>query len=347
MQAALTGDIASEDRFHLHFALGKAFEDKADYAASFTHYAEGNRLRRAELVYDPAETTRHVERSRTLLTREAFAARSGQGCPDPDPIFVVGLPRSGSTLIEQILSSHSQVEGTMELPDITAIARDLGGRRARGDDDDDAPGYLETLLAKSPAELAALGRDYLDRTRIQRKTARPLFVDKMPNNWAHAGLIHLILPNAKIVDARRHPLATGFSGFKQHFARGQAFAYDLAEIGTYYRDYVDLMDHFDAVLPGRVHRVGHEALIADPESEIRALLAYCGLPFEAACLAFHTNPRAVRTASSEQVRQPLSSAGVDHWQHYDEWLMPLKQSLGFALDSYAFVSHATDNKAAL
>ncbi len=345
MQTALGGSIAPDDRYHLHFALGKALEDAADYAASFAHYAEGNRLRRAELRYDAGETTRHVERSIALLTAPAFAARAGQGCPAADPIFVVGLPRSGSTLIEQILASHSQVEGTMELPDITALARDLSGRRTRGgDDEDDAPGYLETLLAKSPRELAALGQSYLDRTRIQRKTGKPYFIDKMPNNWAHCGLIHLILPNAKIVDARRHPLATGFSGFKQHFARGQSFTYDLGEIGAYYRDYVTLMAHFDAVLPGRVHRARYEALVADPEGQIRALLAYCGLAFEAGCLNFHNNDRPVRTASSEQVRQPITSQSVDHWQHYDEWLTPLKQSLGFALDSESFVSQATDNK---
>ena len=335
MTAALVGDAAAEDRYHLHFALGKAFEDTADYAESFEHYAEGNRLRRAELHYDAHETTRHVERSEVLLTAPVFAARSGQGCPDPAPIFVVGLPRSGSTLVEQILASHSQVEGTMELPDITAIARELSGRGHRGpaDEADDAPGYLDALLAKSPDELAALGRSYLDRTRIQRKTASPRFIDKMPNNFAHTGLIHLILPNATIVDTRRHPLATGFSGFKQHFARGQSFTYDLGEIGAYYRDYVRLMDHYDRVLPGRVYRVHYEALVADPEAEIRALLAACNLDFEPACLDFHANDRAVRTASSEQVRQPISARAVDHWQHYEQWLGPLKLSLGKTLDS--------------
>ena len=348
MQAALDGKIAADDRYHLHFALGKAYEDAADYTRSFTHYAEGNRLRRAELRYDASETTRHVVRSVALLTTDVFAARGSQGCAAPDPIFVVGLPRSGSTLVEQILSSHSQVEGTMELPDITAIARELSGRRTRGsEDEDDAPGYLEALLAKSPSELAAFGRSYLDRTRIQRKTNKPYFIDKMPNNWAHVGLIQLILPNAKIVDARRHPMATGFSGFKQHFARGQSFTYDLGEIGAYYRDYVALMAHYDAALPGRVHRACYEAIVADPELEIRALLAYCGLAYEPACLTFYANDRPVRTASSEQVRRPITTQAVDHWQHYDEWLTPLKQSLGIALDSYDFAPHAIGNTATL
>ncbi len=334
MQAALTTEnLATEDRFHLEFALGKALEDAGDHAASFAHYARGNEQRRAELDYDAAATTANVEQVRALYTPAFLAARADMGSSAPDPIFIVGLPRSGSTLIEQILSSHSQVEGTMELPDIIALARRLGERQQEGQN----PRFAERLAALSPAELRALGDEYIDRTRIQRRTDKPYFIDKMPNNFAHTGFIHLILPNAKIIDARRHPLGCCFSGFKQHFARGQAFTYDLADIGHYWRDYAALMDHFDSVLPGRIHRVFYERMVADPETEIRALLSHCGLDFEPACLAFHETYRAVRTASSEQVRQPMYASAVDHWQHYDKWLGPLRAALGSALDSYPSV----------
>ena len=331
MRAALDdAALPLEDRYHLHFALGKALEDAGDYDASFSDYARGNALRRSELRYDGDEVGAHVARSRALFTPEFFAARAGSGCAAPDPIFVVGLPRAGSTLIEQILSSHSAVEGTSELSDLLSIAGRIGGRARPS-------AYPEALAGLDAAALAGLGAEYLDRTRINRRTDRPFFVDKMPNNFQHIGLIQLILPNARIVDARRHPLGCGFSAFKQHFARGQGFTYDLADLGRYYRDYVALMAHFDAVLPGRVHRVVYEAMVADPEAEIRALLAYCGLPFEPGCLAFHTNDRAVRTPSAEQVRQPVYTAGVDHWQHFARHLGPLKAALGSVLDSYPAV----------
>ena len=334
MRAALARPgLADDARLHLDFALGKALEDARDYAASFSHYAAGNALRRAQITYDAAATSADVEAMCALYTPELFASRAGQGCPAPDPVFVVGLPRSGSTLIEQILASHSAVEGTSELSDLLAIARTLGARVGA----EANPDFAANVDAADPARLAALGQDYLDRTRVQRKTARPLFIDKMPNNFVHAGLIQLILPNAKIIDARRHPLGCCLSGFKQHFARGQAFTYDLAEVGAYWRDYARLMAHFDRVLPGRVHRVVYEAMVADPEAEIRRLLAYCGLAFEPACLEFHKTERPVRTASSEQVRQPLFASGVDHWQHYTEWLGPMRAALGSALDSYPAV----------
>jgi tetratricopeptide (TPR) repeat protein len=323
-------DIAGDDRFHLHFALGKALEDAAAYEDSFAHYAQGNALRRAVVDYDPDETSGQVRRSEAALTRAFFEARRDAGCDAEDPIFIVGLPRAGSTLIEQILASHSAVEGTMELPDVGSIARRLGARRRKGE----VSAYPEALADLEPAALRALGEEYLERTRIQRKTGRPRFIDKMPNNFAHVGLIHLMLPRARIIDARRHPLACGFSCFKQHFARGQAFTYDLGELGRYYADYVRLMAHFDAVLPGRVHRVIHEALVAEPEQEIRRLLDYCGLPFEEACLEPHRNARPVRTASSEQVRRPISSEGLDHWRNYDSWLGPMKHALGPALEAY-------------
>ncbi len=246
MAAALaTPEPADEDRFHLHFALGKALEDRGEAEASFGHYAEGNRLRRATIDYDPDEISGHVRRSIALFTPEFLAAREGWGCPAPDPIFILGMPRAGSTLIEQILASHPQVEGTMELPDIPALAKRLGGRTLRAE----ASAYPDCLADLDAAALAALGEEYLESTRIQRKTDRPYFIDKMPNNWAHVGLIRLILPNARIVDARRHPLGCCFSNFKQHFARGQGFTYDQGELGRYYRDYVTLMAHFDAPLP--------------------------------------------------------------------------------------------------
>ena len=328
MRAAVArGGLDDEARFHLDFALGKALEDAADYRASFRHYAAGNALRRQSLDYDAAATTANVARTQALYTSEFLQRHASRGCPARDPIFVIGLPRSGSTLIEQILSSHSQIEGTSELPDILAIARKLGAR-----DRDEAGGRFADKLAA--ADLAALGRQYLDQTRVQRKTGKPYFIDKMPNNFIHVGLIHLILPNARIIDARRHPLGCCFSGFKQHFARGQAFSYDLRDLGCYWRDYAGLMAHFDTVLPGRIHRVIYEALVDDPETEIRKLLAYIGVAFEPACLDFHATERPVRTASSEQVRTPLYASGVDHWQHYAEWLGPLRESLGPLLDSY-------------
>jgi tetratricopeptide (TPR) repeat protein len=323
-------DVAGEDRFHLHFALAKALEDEGHYAESFDHYEKGNALRRADADYNADDAHRQVERSVAFFTRKFFAERAGFGSPAPDPIFIVGLPRSGSTLLEQILSSHSSVEGTAELTDIILIAKRLGGKKRR----EDARLYPEILATLSSDELRALGEEYLTRTRVQRKTERPFFIDKMPNNFAHVGLIHLILPNAKIIDARRHPLACCFSNFKQHFARGQNFTYSLADLGRYYADYVALMAHFDAVLPGRVHRVFYEEMVANPERETRRMLDYCGLDFEDACLRFYESDRAVRTASSEQVRQPIYAGALDHWRHYDQWLAALKLALGPTLDAY-------------
>lgn len=323
-------NLSDEDRYHFHFSLGKAFEDARDYATSFEHYDQGNKLRRTLIHYDAEENSQHVRRSKQLLTAEFFSARQQRGAAAPDPIFIVGLPRSGSTLLEQILSSHPLVEGTMELPDIIDLARSLSGRRLRGANSK----YPEALAELSADELRELGEQYIANTRIQRKTGAPFFIDKMPNNFAHIGLIQLILPQAKIIDARRHPLGCCFSGFKQHFARGQHFTYGLDDIGRYYRDYVELMAHFDAVLPGRVHRVIYESMVDDTDGEVRRLLDYCGLPFDERCLRFYENDRAVRTASSEQVRRPIYRDGVDHWQHYEPWLEPLKRALGSVLDSY-------------
>jgi Flp pilus assembly protein TadD len=316
------GDLAADDRLHLLYALGKSLEDRGDHAGAFKRYAAGAALRRAASAYDPGELTALTRRSEALFTPAFFDARRGAGSPAPDPIFIVGLPRSGSTLVEQILASHSAVEGTMELPDIGIIAGGVGRSY---------PEALADLDGPAPRDL---GEAFLRRTRIQRKLGRPFFIDKMPNNFRHIGLIHLILPRARIIDARRHPLGSCFSAFKQHFAQGQTFSYDLEDLGRYYRDYVALMAHFDRALPGRIHRVIYEDLVEDTEGEVRRLLDYCGLPFEAACLRFHENDRPVRTVSSEQVRRPIFKEGLDQWRRYEPWLDPLKAALGPALEAW-------------
>ncbi len=332
MEAALDDAALNvDDKLHLHFALGKANEDRRDADQAWHHYASGNRIRSSQLGHDPDRITGLVDRSTEVMTADFFAGRAGQGCTGPDPIFILGMPRAGSTLVEQILASHSQVEGTMELPDIHALVRRIDGKHGR----DEQGAYPEALLDLDADALRELGQEYLDRTRIQRSEGKPFFIDKMPNNWAYAGFIRLVLPNAKIIDARRHPLDCGFSNFKQHFARGQAFSYDLTHIGRYYADYVRLMAHLDVVQPGKVHRVIHEQLVEDPESEIRGLLSHCGLAWEDACLRFHETRRAVRTASSEQVRQPLSRSGFDQWKPFEQWLDPLRAALGPALDHWA------------
>jgi tetratricopeptide (TPR) repeat protein len=333
-QALARADVRAEHRICLEFALGKALEDRGEYPESFRHYDNGNALRLAQVPYSADEMTARMQCARESCTTEFFRQRAGAGCASAEPIFVVGMPRAGSTLVEQILASHPAVEGTMELPEITSITRALRSAAASKR----LGAYYEALEGATRDELRELGEQYVDRTRIHRKLGRPFFIDKMPNNFAHVGLIHLILPNAKIIDVRRHPLACGFSCFKQHFAHGQNFTYGLENVGRYYRDYVELMAHFDAVLPGRVHRVIYEDLIADTETQVRALLAYCGLPFESACLRFFENERPVRTASSEQVRKPIYSSGVDHWRHFEPWLGPLKAALGPVLQDYRGVA---------
>jgi tetratricopeptide (TPR) repeat protein len=330
MQAQLgRSDLADEDRLHLHYALGKALEDRKAFAPSFEHYAAGARVRRRLVPFDWKAEAGLADRSMTLFTPAFFQARSNGGSPSKDPIFVVGLPRSGSTLVEQILASHSQVEGVMELPDIGIIADKLlseagGGREAY-------PGLLARL---SPDERTALGETYLRRTRIHRKTGRPLFIDKMPNNFRHLGLIRLILPKAKVIDVRRHPMAVGFSAFKQHFNQGQGFSYDLRDIGRYYRDYVALMDRVDEALPDWVCRVIYDDLVADTEAQVRRLLDHCGLPFEAGCLRFWETDRAVRTVSSEQVRRPIFRDGLDQWRSYETQLQPLADALGDVVETW-------------
>jgi tetratricopeptide (TPR) repeat protein len=323
-------DLADEDRWHFEFALGKSDEDAGRYAESFGHYERGNAARRRHCYYDADATAAEMRRTRELFTQEFLAARTGWGCPAPDPIFIVGMPRSGSTLLEQILASHSQVEGTRELPDVPGFAYELGARPPQ-------PGveaYPGTIAGLSRAQLTALGERYLAQTRAHRLLGRAYFIDKMPNNFMNIGLIHLMLPNAKIIDARRHPIACCFANFKQHFQAGLHFTYNLAEVGRFYRDYVALMAHFDAVLPGRIHRAHYEHLVADPETEVRRLLAYCGLPFEAACLRFHETRRVVQSASSEQVRRPIYAEGVDQWKHYEPWLGPLTEALADLVAAY-------------
>ena len=316
--------IDVEDRIHLCFALGKALEDARDYPRSFEYYQRGNALRQGVLKYNPQAVTYEVDQQIAKCNAALFAANAGAGCAAKDPIFIVGLPRSGSTLLEQILASHSMVEGTTELPDVMAIAARLNGRLGQ----DDADRYPANLAELSRDELAALGQGYITSTQVHRAERTPYFIDKMPNNFRHIGLIHLMLPNARIIDARRNPMDCGFSVFKQLFAAGQDFSYDLDHIGRYYADYLRLMAHWDAVLPaGRVLQVSHEDVLDDLEGQVRRILDYCGLPFEAGCLEFHKTERAVRTPSSEQVRRPINRDGADVWKAYEPWLDPLKDAL--------------------
>jgi tetratricopeptide (TPR) repeat protein len=323
MQAELDEDGDPDDQSHLLFALGKAMEDRERFDESFAYYAKGNAIRGKRQPYSAKINVYDTARQIKALDAQFFAERRGWGCPSPDPIFIVGLPRAGSTLLEQILASHSQVEGTTELPDIIAISRRLGRKSPANP----ASKYPEILASLTEDETARLGEGYLESTRVQRRDT-PYFIDKMPNNFKHIGLIHLLLPNAKIIDARRHPMAGCFSCFKQLFARGQRFTYRLEDLGHYYRDYVRLMDHWDTVLPGRVLRVNYEDMVADSEKQIRRVLEHCGLAFEEGCLRFYETERAVRTPSSEQVRQPVYSHGLEQWRNFEAHLGPLKAALG-------------------
>ena len=319
-QALNSASLSDHDRLHLDFALGKAMHDAGRADEAFAHYSKANALRLKCQPYDVEKLTRTVDLCIEKFTAPAFAERAG-GCGAPDPIFIIGLPRAGSTLIEQILSSHSLVEGTAELPDIPALVTKAGS-------------YPAAVLKLGREAREELGREYLKRASVQRRTRRPFFIDKLPNNWLYAPFIQLILPNARIIDARRHPLSCCFSNFRQHFARGQPFTYSLADIGCYYADYVRLMAHVDAVLPGRVHRVTYERMVEDTESEVRRLLEYCGLEFEPQVLEFYKTDRPVRTASSEQVRRPIYRDATEEWRPYEPFLEPLKTALGEVLESY-------------
>lgn len=321
------GETGLADRYHLCFALGKALEDRGEYGESFAYYERGNRLKRDEVGYDWRRITKEIGLQQDHCGPELFEQFKGAGCPAPDPIFILGLPRAGSTLIEQILSSHSEVEGTLELPNILSLAHRLDGARRR----DEEANYPRNLTELDHAALTQFGEHFIRDTRIHRKLGKRLFIDKMPNNFRHIALIHLILPNARIIDARRGAMGCCFSGFKQLFAEGQEFTYGLEEIGHYYSDYVGLMDHWDRVLPGKVLRVQYEDVVSDLENQVRRLLDFLGLPFEQACIDFHRTERAVRTASSEQVRQPIYQSGVDQWENYSDYLDPLRTVLGSKL----------------
>ena len=321
LEAALATRVA--DRFHLCFALGKALEDRGEYAESFRYYERGNALKKSECGYKPGFMDQNAALQEQVCTAELFAARQGVGCPSGEPIFIVGLPRSGSTLIEQILASHSQVEGTLELAEIPRLVAQLQGRGSV----DSAPRYPGVLAELKADEFRRFGERYLADTRVYRH-GKPRFIDKMPNNFRHLGLIHLILPNARIIDARREAMACCFSNFKQLFASGQEFTYSFEDIAHYYRSYVRLMAHWDAVLPGKVLRVQHEEVVADLEGNVRRILEFCGLDFEPACLEFYKTARSVRTASSEQVRQPIYREGLDQWRNFEPWLGPLREALG-------------------
>ncbi len=316
--------LTSADRVYLSFALGKGYEDQGNYEAAFGHYQAGNQLKKLESRYDADQMSADLAAQALVCTRALFEARRGMGCSSPAPIFIVGLPRAGSTLLEQILASHSQVDGTLELPNILSLSHRLRrlARQVPGQ-----LGYPQVLEALSAEQLKQFGEEFIRDTRIHRQGA-PFFVDKMPNNFRHIGLIKLILPNAKIIDARRDAMACCFSGYKQLFAEGQEFSYDLDDIGRYYRDYVRLMAHWDEVLPGQVLRVQHEDVVDDLEGQVRRLLAYCGLEYEAACLQYYETARDVRTPSSEQVRQPIFRDSVEQWRHFEPWLQPLKDALG-------------------
>jgi tetratricopeptide (TPR) repeat protein len=322
-------NLSHLDRVHFCFALGKAYEDKKEFATSFEYYVRGNHLKKSLSRYDAEQMSEELQAQRDVCTSDFFAGKASFGHTDPDPIFIVGLPRAGSTLLEQILSSHSLVDGTLELPNILSLSQRLR-RRGR---QEGASGYPELLGELSADEFTAFGEEYIGETRIHRQEAA-YFTDKMPNNFRHIGLIQLMLPNAKIIDARRHPMSCCFSGFKQSFAEGQEFSYDLGDIGRYYADYVALMDHWDDALPDKVLRVYYEDVVADIDTQVRRILDYCGLPFEKACIDFHETDRSIRTPSSEQVRQPIYKSGLDQWRNFEPWLEPLKEALGPVLDRY-------------
>jgi tetratricopeptide (TPR) repeat protein len=330
MQSELAAPTTSlTDRYHLCFAIGKALEDQGRFAESFGYYQQGNELKRPECRYRAELIEQNTQQQIRICTAEFFASRQGWGNPSPDPIFIIGLPRSGSTLLEQILASHSKVEGTQELPNVQQIVTRLRGFGPETDD----PRYPRILASLGTEDFRKLGEEYLAGTQVYR-SGRPFFIDKMPNNFRHVGLIHLMLPNARIIDARREPMACCFSNFKQLFANGQEFTYSIDDIARYYRTYLELMRHWDQVLPGRVLRVYHEDVIDDLEGSVRRLLDFCGLEFEPQCVAFHETKRSVRTASSEQVRQGIFRGGLDQWTHFEPWLGPLKDALGDALSRY-------------
>jgi tetratricopeptide (TPR) repeat protein len=328
MRAALARDeLHQDDRLHLSFALGKALDDQGSFGEAFASYSIGNAIRRKQFAYDREEIASTVAKVERVFSADLMTSRAGCGSSKRDPIFIVSLPRSGSTLVEQILASHPLVEGTEELHDLERIAKQLG-------DGVSTTAYLDKIAELSPARLRALGEEYLHTTQRYRHTSRPFFTDKMPSNWKLVGLIRLILPNARILDVRRHPLGCGFANFAQHFNWGINFSYDLKDIGHFYSSYVRQMAHFDRVMAGAVHRIFYEDLVEDLEGEVRRVLDLLGLPFDEACLDFYKNRREVHTPSAEQVRRPINRDGMDRWRHYASWLGPLQDALGPILDEY-------------
>ena len=329
MRKALRGKLADEDALHFHFALGEAYEARKSFAKSFQHYEAGNAIRRKGIPPESLRVTDFVQRAKAVLQPPLFKHYEGAGAEARDPIFVLGLHRSGSTLIEQILASHPLIEGTAELTVMQQIWDRIGRIGALH-----GQGAFMEMIRLDHSDIRKLGEEYLERTRAYRSTDRPYFVDKLPANWMNIGLIRLALPHARIIDARRHPMACGFSNFKQNYATGVTFSYSLESIGNFYRDYVEFMDHIDQVQPGTVLRVINERLIEDPEGETRRMLEYVGVPFDSACLESHKTKRAVLTPSAEQVRRPINREGVDYWRHFEPWLGPLQEALGPALKSW-------------
>jgi len=328
LEAERTSNV---DRFHLCFALGAAYEARQEFARSFKFYEQGNLLKKRDVRYDPDNLDAALKRQAEFCTAELFRSKAGMGGSYDDPIFIVGLPRAGSTLLEQILASHSLIDGTMELPNIIALAHRLNGRRFVSEE----AKYPRILAELSAEQLQGFARAFIEDTQFHRKGA-PYFIDKMPNNFQHIGLIHLILPNARIIDARRHPMACCFSGFKQLFADGQEFTYGQEEIARYYKGYVRLMEHWDRVLPGKVLRVYYEHVVADLEGQLRRILDFLGLPFEESCLAYYRTDRSIRTPSSEQVRQPIYHSGLEQWRHYEPYLDVLKRELAEEINRYPY-----------
>lgn len=328
METQLRGSaLSAESRAELHYALGKAYDDVRNYEKAFGHYSRGNALRRVALDYDPDSTSRMVSWAERVFTPELFRLRAEAGCKSREPIFVLGMQRAGSTLVEQILGSHSAMEGAGELNFILRlVAEDVMPKSG--------PDYPNGMDRIEPSDLKAIGEKYLEYAATKRNLGRPYFVDKCPFNLWHVGLIHLILPNAKIIDARRHPLACCFANFTMSFAFGPPLSYKQTEIGRFYADYVRLMAHFDRVMPGKIHRVIYERLVADLEGEVRRMLDYLELPFEQSCLEYYKNERAFNSLSNEQVRSPIFSEGVDRWRNFEPWLGPMKAALGPVLDAY-------------
>ncbi len=319
--------ISSEDRIQMCFALGEAFEERDEYEPSFRYYSRGNALKQESVRHKPTHLAIRTSAQIDVCNAEFFEQKQAVGFAAPDPIFIVGLPRAGSTLLEQILASHSMVEGTHELPNIIALAQRLRGSPNLIDEKGGTPNYPKILTELDDDYFRRFGEQFIEDTRIYRQDAA-FFIDKNPNNFFHIGLIRLILPNAKVIDARRHPMSCCFSGFKQLFGQGQEFSYGLAQIGNYYREYVELMDHWNAVLPDFVLRVQHEDVVENLETEVRRMLEFCELPFEQNCVDFHKTERSVRTPSSEQVRQPIYKSALEQWRNYEPWLDPLKEALG-------------------